>query len=112
MVTTPTGPFSLRNVRSSLAFELRCVVKRLFRPVIQYCPERQAGQRPTAIYHLKGRLLSSNIGELNRLATRSSCDLAGSGGKTLIFQAGDFFAHPQSPNALAHRRWATDGALW
>jgi hypothetical protein len=40
----------------------------------------------------EGRLLSSNIDELNRMAPRLRRFLAGSGRETLISQAGDFFA--------------------
>ena len=63
------------------------------------------GSDPTVkLIHLKGRLLSSNIGKLNSAAPAAPPRTAGSIGKTVISHLGDFFAVPFEPIAMAHPR--------
>ena len=65
---------------------------------------------PGKTIHFEGRLLSSNISELNRPAHRTPRNTAGSGRKTLISRAGDFFALRWALIDIAPCRGAAGGA--
>jgi hypothetical protein len=107
-----SGVVSLRKVGFCLAFELRGMGKPHVSAGQRLLPELLGWQGPTAVIILsEGRLLSSNIGELIRVAPRPRRNMAGSGRETLISQAGDFFALRWAPTALAQRLRAAGGAL-
>ena len=73
---------------------------------------RQTGQGPTVqTIQLEGRLLSSNIGKLNRAEDRQIGEMLGSVGKTVISHLGDFFAVWFAPVTVARLRRAAGGAL-
>jgi len=61
------------------------------------------------INHLMRRLLSSNIGKLNRVADRQPGGMPGSAGKTVIPHSGDFFAIRLAPVTVAPS-WRAGGA--